>query len=181
MAMQTKAWMTATLFSHWISYFIWSLERKGGISHKRRHLLILDGHNSHVTLEVVHKCREVELNLLTLPSYTSHRLQPLDVGIFAPFKRYFKRYRDVWSVNNKGKGASQQTLAMWVSKALERALTTRNITAGFHSTGIYLLNCEAMNAHMALCGNLEAPTAAYKRAQVREGRWAQTAKVRYKR
>ena len=148
MAMQTKAWMTATLFSHWILHFIQCLERKGGISHERRHLLILDGHNSHVTLEVVHKCREIGLDLLTLPSHTSHRLQPLDVGVFAPFKRYFKRYRDAWFVNNKGKGASKQTLAMWVSKALERVLTTRNITARFHTTGIYLFNNKAVNAHM---------------------------------
>ena len=94
MAMQTKVWMTATIFFHWISDFIRCLERKGGISHERRHLLILDGHNSHVTLEVVHKCREVGLDLLTLPSHTSHWLQPLDVGVFVPFKRYFKKYRD---------------------------------------------------------------------------------------
>ena len=90
MAMQTKAWMTKTLFSHWISHFIRCLQSKGGISHERRHLLILDGHNLHVTLEVVHKCREVGLDLMILPSHMSHRLQPLDVGVFAPFKRYFK-------------------------------------------------------------------------------------------
>ena len=148
MAMQTKAWMTATLFSHWISHFIRCLERKEGISHNRRHLLILNGHNSHVTLKVVQKCREVGLDLLTLPSHTSHRLQSLDVGVFAPFKRYFKRYRDAWSVNNKGKEASKQTLAMWVSKGLERALTRRNIAIGFRSIGIFPLNPEAVNAHM---------------------------------
>ena len=107
MAMQTKAWMIATLFSYWISHFIRCLERKGGILHERWHLLILDGYNSHVTLEVVYKCREVGLDLLTLPSHTSHKLQPLDVSIFAPFKCYFKRYRDAWSVNNKRKDASK--------------------------------------------------------------------------
>ena len=37
---------------------------------------------------------------------------------------------------------------MWVSKALEKALTTRNITVGFCTTGIYPLNFEAVNAHM---------------------------------
>ena len=156
MAMQTKAWMTATLFSHWISHFIRCLESKGGISNERRHLLILDGHNSHVTLEVVQKCREVRLDLLTLPSHTSHRLQPLDVSVFAPFKHYFKRYRDAWSVNNKGKGASKQTLAMWVSKALERALTTRNITTGFRTTKIFPLNREAVDAHMGTAGQFRS-------------------------
>ena len=37
---------------------------------------------------------------------------------------------------------------MWVSKGLERALTTRNIAAGFRTTGIFPLNLEAVNAHM---------------------------------
>ena len=148
MAMQRKAWMTATLFNHWILHFIRCLQSKGGISQGRRHLLILDGHNLHVTLEVVHKCREVGLDLMTLPSHTSHRLQPLDVGVFAPFKRYFKRYRDAWSVSNKGKGASKQTLAMWVSRVLERALTKSNIQAEFRTTGIYPLNPEVADVHM---------------------------------
>ena len=37
---------------------------------------------------------------------------------------------------------------MWVSKGLERALTTQNITAGFRTTGIFSLNKEAVDAYM---------------------------------
>ena len=51
-------------------------------------------------------------------------------------------------MSNKGKGASKQTLAMWVSRGLERAFTKSNITAGFRTTGIYPLNPEAVNVHM---------------------------------
>jgi hypothetical protein len=53
MAMQSRAWMTSYLFSAWISHFIESVRRLGGISPERHHLLILDGQNSHVILEVV--------------------------------------------------------------------------------------------------------------------------------
>jgi imidazoleglycerol phosphate dehydratase HisB len=97
MAMQPERWITAFLFSQWISHFIKSLESRGGVSPTNRHLLIVDGHNSHVTLEVVHKAMQVGLDLLTLPSHTSHRLQPLDVSVFGPFKRAFKRFRDTWT------------------------------------------------------------------------------------
>jgi imidazoleglycerol phosphate dehydratase HisB len=97
MAMQPERWITAFLFSQWISHFIKSLESRGGVSPTNRHLLIVDGHNSHVTLEVVHKAMGVGLDLLTLPSHTSHRLQPLDVSVFGPFKRAFKRFRDTWT------------------------------------------------------------------------------------
>jgi hypothetical protein len=148
MAMQPEGWMTAILFSHWISHFIQSLQQRGGISLTNRHLLIVDGHNSHVTIEVVHKAMQVGLDLLTLPSHTSHRLQPLDVSVFGPFKRAFKRHRDAWTLQNAGRGASKMVLAHWVSAALQQALTKNNIQAGFRSTGIWPLNSEAVNEYM---------------------------------
>jgi hypothetical protein len=86
MAMQPRAWMTSYLFSAWISHFIEFVRRLGGISPERRHLFILDGHNSHVTLEVVQEAKSAGLDLLMLPSHTTHALQPLDVAVFKPFK-----------------------------------------------------------------------------------------------
>jgi hypothetical protein len=54
---------------------------------------------------------EVGLDLITLPSHTSHRLQPLDVSVFASFKRAFWHYRDAWTLQNRGQGATNQILA----------------------------------------------------------------------
>ena len=81
-------------------------------------MLIIDGHTSYVTLEVVIKAMDVGLDLLTLPSHTSHRLQPLDVSIFAPFKKSFRCYRDAWVMKNRGKGTCKEILAMWMSLGL---------------------------------------------------------------
>ena len=53
MGMQSNAWMTKWLFESWILHFIQCLENGPGIDLNNRHLLILDGHNLHVTLEVV--------------------------------------------------------------------------------------------------------------------------------
>jgi hypothetical protein len=75
-------------------HFMRVLQSHGGISPTNGHLLILDGHGSHVTLEVVHKAKQIGLDLLTLPSHTFHRLQPLDVSIFRPFKYAFRGYRN---------------------------------------------------------------------------------------
>ena len=74
MAMQLEAWMTQFLFSKWFSHFIRMLGERGGISMQNRHLLIVDDHTSHVTVEVVVQAMEVGLEVLTLPSHTSHRL-----------------------------------------------------------------------------------------------------------
>jgi hypothetical protein len=94
MAMQPRSWMTSCLFSAWISYFLECVRRLGGIFLELCHLLILDGHNSHMTLEVVMEARRVGLDLLTLPSHTSDALQPLDVSVFKPYKQHFREYKD---------------------------------------------------------------------------------------
>ena len=136
MAMQANCWMTAFLFSAWISYFATVVQEKYGISQENRHLLILDGYGSHVTLEVVQKAKAEGLDIISLPSHTSHRLQPLDVSIFKSFKTAFRSYRDRWIVANKGRGAKKEELAEWVAMALRKALTEGRIKKGFAATRI---------------------------------------------
>jgi hypothetical protein len=53
MSMQPRAWMTSYLFGAWVSRFIELVQEIGSISPEHRHLLILDGHISHVSVEVV--------------------------------------------------------------------------------------------------------------------------------
>jgi hypothetical protein len=52
-----------------------------------RRLLIMDGHSSHITANVIAFCMRNSIDLLILPPHCSHILQPLDVGVFAPLKR----------------------------------------------------------------------------------------------
>jgi hypothetical protein len=113
------------------------------------HLLILDGHNSHCTLDVVREARAAGLDILTLPAHTSHALQPLDVSVFKPFKQHFRTYRDFWTSRNLSQPAIKSTLAHWVHLALRKALTPENIKGGFRGTGIYPLNPAAINSHLA--------------------------------
>jgi hypothetical protein len=148
MAMSSKAWMTACLFLAWIDHFIQALQNHTTVSVSSPHLLILDGHSSHVTIEVVKRARAVGLHLLTLPSHYSHAMQPLDVAVFKPFKGAFRVYRDAWTLQNRGRGVRKEVLASWTSKALSRALTVANIEAGFRKIGIYPLNITAMDSSL---------------------------------
>ena len=74
MAKQPNAWMTRWLFQSWIFHFIACLKRDPGIDEDNRHLLILDGYNSHVTLKLVTMAMGVGLDIISLPSHTSHAL-----------------------------------------------------------------------------------------------------------
>jgi hypothetical protein len=148
MAMQPNAWMTKWLFQSWISHFIGSLKKGPGIDLNNRHLLILDGHNSHVTLEVVTLAMNSGLDIVSLPSHTSHALQPLDVSYFKPFKSAFRQIRDSWTLVNKGRKVEKQDLCEWTAAALLRALSSKNIRSGFRKTSIWPLNAEAVRTQM---------------------------------
>jgi hypothetical protein len=161
MAMSSKAWMTTCLFSAWIDHFVQALQNHSGVSVSSPHLLILDGHNSHVTIEVVKRVCALGLHLLTLPFYYSHAMQPLDVAVFKPFKGAFRVYRDAWALNNRCTGAKKEVLASWTSKALSRAFTVPNIEAGFQKIGIYPLNSTAMDTSLA-------PSITYREVQEEE-------------
>ena len=51
-------------------------------------LLMYDGHRSHISLTLAEwaKCKNV---MFILPPYSSHPMQPLDVGVFGPFKSMY--------------------------------------------------------------------------------------------
>jgi hypothetical protein len=93
MAMQKKAWIIAFLFKEFLSFFKRSI--LGGVSFTNRHLLIMDGHGNHVTLEAIEHAKNIGLDMITLPFHTSHALQPLNVSCFKPFKITFRKDRDV--------------------------------------------------------------------------------------
>jgi len=93
MAMQSKAWMTTSLFKKFLSFLKRSIPN--GISLTNSHLFVLDGHGSHVTLETIEQVKEFGLDMIILPSHTSHALQPLDVACFKPFKITFRKEKNI--------------------------------------------------------------------------------------
>jgi len=131
MAMQSNGWMTTYLFQTWMTHFIRHVTKMYGLSQENKHLLVLDGHGSHVTLEVVLKATIEGIDIITLPSHTSHKLEPLDVNIFKSFKTTFC---DRWTIVNKAKGAQKEDLAEWVASRLKKVLTSPKIIKGFSAT-----------------------------------------------
>jgi hypothetical protein len=52
-------------------------------------LLILNGYGSHATFRFKELAHKYKIILLYLPAHTTHRLQPLDVGIFGPQSGFY--------------------------------------------------------------------------------------------
>ncbi|KAF4621713.1 hypothetical protein G7Y89_g14491 [Cudoniella acicularis] len=88
-------WHFSTCNSGWTSNshgFEWLRKvfepESGKKSGHQPRLLIMDGHSSHITGDMIALCMENDIDLLILPSHCSHLLQPLDVGVYGPLKRF---------------------------------------------------------------------------------------------
>ncbi|CAB1113168.1 unnamed protein product [Ectocarpus sp. CCAP 1310/34] len=58
-----------------------------GLLDGKPHILLHDGHASHVSVEVIRLAMNLKIVLFQLPSHTSHITQPLDVVAFGRFKK----------------------------------------------------------------------------------------------
>jgi hypothetical protein len=91
--------------------FFFKRSLPSGISITNRHLLLLDGHESHVTLEaIIEQAQEFGFHMIILPSHTFHVLQPLDVACFKPFEIDFKKERNITKVRRNYKKLDKITL-----------------------------------------------------------------------
>ena len=146
MSWQENGYMTSEIFLDWLQHFKNNVP--GGISRENKHLLVLDGHCSHVTREAVLFGLEIGLEILTLPAHSTHELQPLDVAIFHPFKLNLaqEKMEKMRKDPNWAKGSTMKTtLAEMASRALAKALKPESIKAGFSTTGLYPIDKRAMD------------------------------------
>ncbi|KAF2905483.1 hypothetical protein ILUMI_00695 [Ignelater luminosus] len=132
----TSGWMTSDLFIQVLDHFI----RFANICFENPMLLIYDNHESHISLATVEKARKFGVDILTLPPHCSHRMQPLDVSVFGPFKSYYNAAVDFWMLRNPGIPMTIYQVAECVGEAHPKAFTPANIIAGFKRSGIYPLN-----------------------------------------
>lgn len=83
----SSGWMTEKEFTVFMDHFI----KHSKPTKEEPVLLLLDNHSSDVNIGVVEKCKENNVILLSFPPHCFHNLQPLDVGVYGPFKNYVNR------------------------------------------------------------------------------------------
>jgi DDE superfamily endonuclease len=65
-------------------------------------LLILDGHSSHINMAFISLADSLRILILILPPHTTHRLQPLDVGLFSPLAKAYTKRLDAYTYGGLG-------------------------------------------------------------------------------
>lgn len=99
-------------------------------------LLILDNHNSHISLAAIHFCRDNGIQMLTLPPHSSHKMQPLDHSFFSPLKNKFVYECDKRLSHHPGRVIGQTEVAQLVNEAFKKAASS-NAVSGIKVSGIW--------------------------------------------
>lgn len=129
-------WMTESDFVTYMHHFI----KHTRVTISRPVLLLLDNHCSHLSVDALNLAKESGVVMLSFPPHCSHRLQPLDVGVYGPFKKYVATAQDGWIRSNPGRTMSIYDIPQMVATALPSASIPANICSGFKTAGIVQFN-----------------------------------------
>lgn len=86
-AAHPTGWSTSEIFVQFLEHFIKNI--KPSLDNKV--LLIIDNHETHITIDVINKAKDNGVVMLTIPPHTSHKLQPLTGECSAHLRRITTR------------------------------------------------------------------------------------------
>ncbi|XP_043465707.1 uncharacterized protein LOC122500710 isoform X2 [Leptopilina heterotoma] len=131
-----SGWMNADSFLMFLQHFQSCI----GASKDQPKLLLLDNHESHLSIQALDYCVEHGIHLVSFPPHCTHKLQPLDRSVFGPFKSAVNRSFDAWMRNHRGRTITIADIPFLLNEPYKVSVTPSNIQAGFECTGIYPFN-----------------------------------------
>lgn len=147
----SSGWITKDLFTAFSIYFcheisLFRIEKN--ISEDI--WLILDGHRSRINSIAIEYFIKHKINVLILPSHTSHVCQPFDVGLASPLKRRIKDFSQSPPIIIQNLMSQFQTQAakqriLIISSIINawwQTATPANCQTAFYATGIYPFNIQ---------------------------------------
>ena len=130
-----KSWFTTIFLPH--------------TAHLRPAVLILDGHGSYLTIDVIDLAREHNVILYCLPPHTTHLLQPLDVSVVKSLKAYFTKLCGQVKLLTLGTAkvinVNRTNFTAIFREAFEKSMSIPSIKNGFRKCGVYPFSPEAID------------------------------------
>ena len=106
-------------------------------------LLLVDGHNSHYTIEFLLHARLNMIIVLCYPAHGTHVYQGLDVVIFSVLKQFLAKAQDTLLCNT-GASLDKTNFLKIYATAHTHALTKENILQAFVKTGVWPFCCDVV-------------------------------------
>ncbi|XP_026315200.1 uncharacterized protein LOC113226693 [Hyposmocoma kahamanoa] len=145
-----SGWMTSSNFIKYMHHFAKHVKP----SPTSPVLLLLDNHESHISVEVLNFCKDVGIILMTFPPHCSHKLQPLDLTVYGPLKNYYNNALTDWMVCNAGKTVTIYDVPKLAALAIPQAFKQQSIQKGFEKSGIWPFNSNIFTDDDFLCSSI---------------------------
>ena len=102
----------------------------------------MDNHESHVNISIIELAKRSGIILMTFHPHTTHKMQPLDRGVFGPFKTFYNNAMNNWMISpgNAGKPVTIYDISYLVGQAYPHAFVPNNIVNSFKCTGFFPFN-----------------------------------------
>ena len=136
-------WMIAELFLEDMQHFI----KYAHALKENPALPIFDNHASHISIPVIDLAKESGVHLLTIHPHCSHKLQPLDVAVYGPFKAYYCAAVNEKLLHRPGEPLAIYDFGKLVKIAHTKAMSPTKIISGFRRTGIFPFNDDIFEEH----------------------------------
>ncbi|KAJ0126560.1 Uncharacterized protein HZ326_30333 [Fusarium oxysporum f. sp. albedinis] len=147
-----NGWTTNERGLEWVRHF--DKQTKPRTTGEYR-LLILDGHESHLSVHFELYCKQNKIVTLCMPSHSSHMLQPLDFGCFGLLKQAYGR-----QIERKMRAGTthitKEDFFPAFLAAFQESMTEKNIRGGFRGAGLVPLDPESVISRLDV--KLRTPT-----------------------
>ncbi|GFR94766.1 jerky protein homolog-like [Elysia marginata] len=107
---------------------------------KKKTLLILDNHSSHCSLAAVIRARDLNIQLISFPPHSYHKLQPLDITFFSSLESEFRKASQNYLRPHPLSRISQHEIAELFTPAYAWVASMDKEVNGFRICGIFPLN-----------------------------------------
>jgi hypothetical protein len=151
-AVSENGWTTNKIGIAWLKHFNAHTKDRTVGAHR---LLILDGHESHDSLEFQQFCKENKIVSLCMPPHSSHLLQPLDVGCFSSLKTAYGRQVENLMRSRINHVTKLEFLPAF-NAAFNASITDDNIKGGFRGAGLVPFNPDVVLSKLEV--QLRTPT-----------------------
>ena len=130
-----SGWMDASNFLSWFNKLL--VPAVSHLTATAPVVLFFDGHHSHISLELIREARDKNIVILCLPPNTTHLLQPLDVGVFAPLKSTWRKVLKSYKLSTRGQKVSKETFPSLIAELWEVSFTPAHCKGGFRGAGLF--------------------------------------------
>lgn len=133
-----SGWMTSAAFYEYMTnvFYPWIEENKTPLPV----IFFIDGHSSHINLHLSEFCKEKGIILTAFYPNATHRLQPLDVGVFHPVKNLWRKNVRNWRMENTGKRLRREDFAKILEVTLKKSIAPGIVSNAFRACGLFPFN-----------------------------------------